>query len=927
MSRTQGTPSTASKLPRSANKGKAGFCWQGLPGAISMDIFDEDVELGDSEAEPASCFGQLGLSKPPSMSPHVLSLEQVVPPDGGGQGGPETQSRPSALESDHEIAAGPTPSHGVSRGSHHLHPLYRTQADLASLNSVGDTSRGASISDSELLHLEGPTMRSPRIRGAHLSTSEPVSPPSGVAGPRKVNRLGTLCIRIRDMAAALQGISSETSSESPAPSSIPDMSTPQPKPAETMPGWPQRPLSPFASGLPEDIQQVDAGSEPNLINGYLGGSFNPSGLLHDHFAHPLQLDGGAVHGMTLPTGSVVDCLRLPVSTLDGRPLWMTAPGSYLGDGGANDASSWPEPSLDAMDTDIPTVSYHHAAVNELGAPLNTGNQLHHQQSFEYPARPGTNDTASTTFSSNDMMLHMPQPCGIPPAVLHNDVSVHRSTRADHHLVPRPRAPSSSARHHHSHHQYGRDVSPRKGRTASRCGSASSSRIASASPSPRPPTVAPGPDGGSLLHRRSVSMQTLHYSASATGGLSGDGGAAIRKRKSWTARRTSSFSSLLHHPYHGLAATAAVATVAGGNDSPSASSSPQQRRRTTNTETGSQAALVSSASFPPPRFHSHSSSGSLDDLPSLESSTTTTTTTTTITTNKSRISRAQPPSLHSGTDDRGCDKDKDKDRDKNRDRNRGRDRDRDRERDQQSKAADNNKNNKQQQQQQKQDAKQHQQEPPPAADGFVNYTPQDRALLMTGVAPSGSSKTKARREREAAERHRALRHRLARVVALHAAAAAAALTGSGSPGKKQGPGPGTAAGTGTGTASADALLLLSTPPSTPPPPPPPPPDGLRRRHHHSHHRQHHHGGEEEEEDGPGSGSSSGPDLGACLSLGLDLDMNMGLGIDMGMGMGIAPGGLWNTAGRGTATAGGGAMEKAADEGSGGGGGGGVVGIGM
>lgn len=40
-------------------------------------------------------------------------------------------------------------------------------------------------------------------------------------------------------------------------------------------------------------------------------------------------------------------------------------------------------------------------------------------------------------------------------------------------------------------------------------------------------------------------------------------------------------------------------------------------------------------------------------------------------------------------------------------------------------------------------------------GFVNYTPNDRGVLMTGVAPSGSSKTKARREKEAIERQRKL----------------------------------------------------------------------------------------------------------------------------------------------------------------------------
>lgn len=43
----------------------------------------------------------------------------------------------------------------------------------------------------------------------------------------------------------------------------------------------------------------------------------------------------------------------------------------------------------------------------------------------------------------------------------------------------------------------------------------------------------------------------------------------------------------------------------------------------------------------------------------------------------------------------------------------------------------------------------------AAVGFVNFTPDDSRKILTGVAPSGSSKTKARREKEAAERRRKL----------------------------------------------------------------------------------------------------------------------------------------------------------------------------
>ncbi|KAK7724459.1 hypothetical protein SLS57_004214 [Botryosphaeria dothidea] len=48
-------------------------------------------------------------------------------------------------------------------------------------------------------------------------------------------------------------------------------------------------------------------------------------------------------------------------------------------------------------------------------------------------------------------------------------------------------------------------------------------------------------------------------------------------------------------------------------------------------------------------------------------------------------------------------------------------------------------------------------------GFVNYTPDDSRKILTGVAPSGSSKTKARREKEAAEKRRRLSQAAARAI--------------------------------------------------------------------------------------------------------------------------------------------------------------------
>ncbi|KAI0813266.1 hypothetical protein GGR55DRAFT_566494 [Xylaria sp. FL0064] len=47
--------------------------------------------------------------------------------------------------------------------------------------------------------------------------------------------------------------------------------------------------------------------------------------------------------------------------------------------------------------------------------------------------------------------------------------------------------------------------------------------------------------------------------------------------------------------------------------------------------------------------------------------------------------------------------------------------------------------------------------------FVNFTPSDSNLLMTGVAPSGSSKTKARREKEAQEREKEAQEKLLKAV--------------------------------------------------------------------------------------------------------------------------------------------------------------------
>jgi hypothetical protein len=67
--------------------------------------------------------------------------------------------------------------------------------------------------------------------------------------------------------------------------------------------------------------------------------------------------------------------------------------------------------------------------------------------------------------------------------------------------------------------------------------------------------------------------------------------------------------------------------------------------------------------------------------------------------------------------------------------------------------------------------------PVGAIDFVNFTPKDSAKLLSDVAPSGSSKTRARREQEARDKRRRLSEAAVRAVR-RAAKAAGADVGDG-----------------------------------------------------------------------------------------------------------------------------------------------------
>ncbi|KAK4113942.1 hypothetical protein N656DRAFT_690074, partial [Canariomyces notabilis] len=544
MAGIDGMAFTASGLPLPANKENGTFCWQDMANeAGSTDFFDQYVELGDSDAESrGEGVGRLGQyygASELTISPHPpaghVPPADEVGPVAGIVPNPQGRLLPAgAIDagSTASLTTYPTPSTAkFPRPRPEQNPLHRGISSMAGFSGqetkleqpappigLGEArSAGGSISDSELLRLEGLSMRSPRVQ-MHPSASVPATPPSQSPSPRKAGRLHEFCSKIRSKAAAL-------------------------------PGKRQQPEAKAKSDSLSPLEIPIINSKAGFVNGFLDDPFIPDGLPGTQFVQPFQA------GSTLPQTPLqtplldsIPVWQMPLSAPNNKPLWVPDSSQYFV--GANSATNnnWWEPPADVMDTDPPSIPLplsYPAATNARNASLNLANALNNQQSFEYPAPPGTENGS---FTSGGLMIHMPQPRAGPSPVLYNDSASQGLTRTDqHHRRPKPRAPSSGARHHH-YNANGTGFSPRKARAAS----GSSRGFEPNSPSPTTPSQAPGagttgttaiatsypPTSPSIgrLHRRSASMQTLSQT-----GLPSEPPTAIRKRRSWTGRRTTTSS--------------------------------------------------------------------------------------------------------------------------------------------------------------------------------------------------------------------------------------------------------------------------------------------------------------------------------------------------------------------------------------------------
>ncbi|KAK3684899.1 hypothetical protein B0T22DRAFT_202404 [Podospora appendiculata] len=769
-SSVQGMAFTASELSLE-NKGGDPFYWQDAGDDTgSADFFDQFVMLDG--AEPVSpTGGEEGGSFEPLCGtgdslfspPAAESLADPVPPSAGSSDGRTNQDESlstarfprSQKQHQHQHQHQHRQLRGGASMAMHHHPDSIGRDEL--LFGYHDAPGGGSISDSELLRLEGLTMRSPRVQVPPVSASVPPSPHSQQGSPRKTGRIEAFCNKIRNKTAAtLQGRSKQL--QPPRPISGPIISTAKmgsgPGPLKTEKGRPRSynlqvtkpnlPLSPPLTGSLSDISHqlpVTGTSTTNtnngmaFVNGFLDDPFlEPSALLlhpspHQQQPQPQQQQQAQPNGnRTVPStplqtpllsgfpstpGGTVNAAWPFGTTPDDKNVWtlpMTSTPS-----GLNAATWWPADDMDTADDmtarDItgdlsfqPTPNTRNSSFHPLFLQhLQNQQQQQHlrsqqQQTFEYPAPPSQDD-----FSTNGLMIHMPQPRGPAPEILYHQQqqhfqtangSRHMRTRSEHYQQHQQQQQMQAQQQQQQQQQQQSQQRRSKPRAPSSGARYHHHQPSGAMISPRKQRNVSGSGSGiQVPPSPSPTPRSSSNGVSKDSMSTSDGGSGGARRQ--LHRRSVSMQML---------STSTTDAAAG----PVSNAAIRKRRSWTGRRPGSDASAAATAA---PATLSHASrrasSSSLNTraaaaaaavglLPNLP--------------NPSPARPTRHSSLGTTTDSASKPK------------------------------------------QQK-----------VQLSSFVNYTPHDHDVLMTGVAPSGSSKTKARREKEALDRQRKLSEAMLRAV--------------------------------------------------------------------------------------------------------------------------------------------------------------------
>ncbi|KAK4679124.1 hypothetical protein QC764_201350 [Podospora pseudoanserina] len=582
MAGVEGVAFVTGGLPLAGNKQSGSFYSHDMDEAGSTDFFDQFVMLdgSDSEttAEGGGGLGQFCGASGLPMSPRLLSIEpslsMPIAAETGSVSGRAAGTHgnfgpPGAIHGNvngHSLPAGgwqgavnsPIIAHPRQFHQQQAQRLQRSTTNIGNLkikpdtevdgltyttSGFGEALGGGTVSDSELLKLEGLSMRATKVEVPQPAASVPPSPTPLASSPKKTSRLGAFCSRFRSKAAStLQGKSKQQHMEIKQESiSTPVISSAQMGggTAKPRPGRPrpvnlnltksQLPLSPPLTGAVPTSSQPQTISGDKLMNGSNNNNNNMNfvnGFIDDPFLTGQFLRGGQFAAPLPMNNNSNNMPHTPLQTplIDSIPaswqLPVTSPGFVLSPNGEINTNWWDTTSIDAMDTD---------PITNLFPPT----------------------TSSTTTNPRDASLNLAMHFPQTPSILHPQYRAQMqqqqssSSSSSSSRRPKPRAPSSGARHHH-YTTSGPGMSPRKTRTV----------VSGSSTTPSPTTTTttssskPIPTGG-RSHRRSTSMTTLPSGTLLDPpSTSQSSSAAIRKRRSWTGRRVSHSSSQIN--LHSLA---------------------------------------------------------------------------------------------------------------------------------------------------------------------------------------------------------------------------------------------------------------------------------------------------------------------------------------------------------------------------------------
>ncbi|KAK8049212.1 hypothetical protein PG994_010942 [Apiospora phragmitis] len=488
---------TTAQLP--VDKDQSSF-WQSNEGEIGVandHFFDQFVTF--ESGEPTTSFDCQFLEDPPSPSLLLDSLDDCLTNSSNDQG--SSSGGTSSEESTAKIAA-----------ARHISSALSNINSAATIGSGDPVIGGGSISDSELLSLDGISLRSSPGRALATAPSSPSLLPASSMSPRKHNRLvdsvyGTYRrVAHRPRPRIMHSENDVLDIYGDEADILRELQNPRNSAAQHLGATFEPtdnnglPLSPPLTGkIPPPSYQ--SRSKSGFVSGPLEDPFSDGLFISPSAVHqidgqhtPLPTPGLNDDFFCLDSSQAVDHMQTS-SRLPKQRLWSA--GSYVPDSGNLQSSEWWESTPD-NGASIHTPSHNQARTTS------TNLAMHNQQAelpYEYSS------------DLSGLMIHMPQPRQPQAAVLTAHIPDQISTPQRHN------PPSSGARHRQHLPAHGFMTSPRK-----------------------PSTLHYSPSRPILIHREESTSPT------PTGNRHRSSSMSVRKQRSWSRREPRTPNPHQHHSF-------------------------------------------------------------------------------------------------------------------------------------------------------------------------------------------------------------------------------------------------------------------------------------------------------------------------------------------------------------------------------------------